>query len=410
MVCAILMVLIPREVQPHVRGAAYASHEPLIKSEKANDERVPTEKFGGPLHPDASSSGANASVTAALGQWVAQGATALAACLFPCVLPRREREARYVRLASDDEARLGHRKKNQQRDWATYPALVDLPDPPGDVYAVSDVHADAERLATLLATHNLVTIAEDKTIHWCGGRSTLIVVGDVINKGPTSLGCIDLLRTLEAQALEAGGRVITSLGNHEAEFLANPYNRKAERSHGINREIRDAGDTPERFLRDDNPRGHWLRTLPFGVRIGSWFFAHGGNSKGLTFAELQTYLQDDVDKQGFAAKALLGRNSILRARAWYEDDAATGAKFSAALGTQHIVFGHDPSALGPKGAIAMGQNGTLFRIDCGLTREVDFSRGVLLRIRRHGDCEAVHACDAAGVTTLLLAQKLPTAP
>ena len=37
----------------------------------------------------------------------------------------------------------------------------------------------------------------------------------------------DLLRTLEEQALRAGGRSIALMGNHEAEFLENPRNSKA---------------------------------------------------------------------------------------------------------------------------------------------------------------------------------------
>ena len=62
------------------------------------------------------------------------------------------------------------------------------------------------------------------------GRRVLVVVADVIDKGDQSLASIDLLTALEAEALAAGGRVVVILGNHEAEFLADPATRGRDMS------------------------------------------------------------------------------------------------------------------------------------------------------------------------------------
>lgn len=292
------------------------------------------------------------------------------------------------------------------RDWHAHPALLDLPTPPGDLYAVSDVHADHDRLATLLAAQHLVRVTATGDIHWCGGNATLVIVGDMINKGPSSLRTLAVIRSLQKQASANGGRVVALLGNNEAEFLANIHTENADAPAGINHEIRAIGEAPRDFASGKNPVGQWMRELPFGARIGAWFFAHAGDTHGRTFDALKDTLQRGADARGFRAPALIGDTSILRSRNWYRHGEA--ARYSAALGTRCIVAGHDPKGLGPTGSIGMDSEGTFFDIDCGLSRNVNYSRGMLLRVRREGHRELVHACGPDGDETLLLRTQLPT--
>ena len=60
------------------------------------------------------------------------------------------------------------------------------------------------------------------------------------------------------------------------------------------------------------------------------------------------------------------------------------------------MFGHSPHALGPDGAIAVAQEGALFRIDCGMSPDVDYSEGALLRVRRKDGQETAEALSADG--------------
>jgi hypothetical protein len=60
------------------------------------------------------------------------------------------------------------------------------------------------------------------------------------------------------------------------------------------------------------------------------------------------------------------------------------------------VFGHDPNALGPRGSIAVAQDGALMRIDGGMSPDVDYSAGALLRIRRDSGDEVAEQLDAVG--------------
>ncbi|HET6344392.1 MAG TPA: metallophosphoesterase, partial [Myxococcota bacterium] len=258
-----------------------------------------------------------------------------------------------------------------------------------------------ERLAALLARHGIVETANTDQPVWCAGQATLVVAGDFIDKGPSSLACIDFLRALQSAAERQGGRVVVLMGNHEAEFLADPRNRKAEGPWGINREIVAAGQTPEAVARGDDGRGAWLRALPFGARVGRWFFSHAGDTHGRDVSALEKALRADVDAHDFKGEEVVGKASLLCSRLWYEADAALASRFATALGVDHIGFGHDPKALGPRGRIAIGPGRTLVRIDCGMSRRVDDSRGGLLRVRNVAGAEVIEACYADGTVTRL---------
>src|SRR5262249_10912262 len=145
----------------------------------------------------------------------------------------------------------------------------------------------------------------------------------------------------------------------------------------------------------------WLRERPFAARVGAWFFAHAGNTKGRSLPDLERALEAALDGDGYADDEITGGDSLLEARDWYTGDDGIGARYAAALGAKHIVFGHDPHALGPEGSIALAQGGALFRIDCGMSPDVDYSEGALLRITRAGGQETAEALSADGSTSTL---------
>lgn len=65
--------------------------------------------------------------------------------------------------------------------------------------------------------------------------------GDLIDKGPSSVEVIKLLMALQIAATKTGGRVVVTLGNHEAEFLVDPNNAKASGPAGIDPELAAKG-------------------------------------------------------------------------------------------------------------------------------------------------------------------------
>ena len=283
------------------------------------------------------------------------------------------------------------------RDWSAHPAIVEIDSGP-TIYAMSDVHGGYDRMIALLARHAVIDAAPKTpdAVHWTAGRSVLVVTGDLMDKGPSSLEAIDLLQALEPQAFAQGGRVIFTLGNHEAEFLDDPQNDKATSSEGVDREIWAHGLDPSKIANGSDPRGVWLRDRAFAARIGRWFFAHAGDTHGRSVAALEVALRAGVTAHDYDDAEIIGAASILESRDWYSSDGSTGLRYAQAVGAQHIVFGHQPAALGSRGAIAVGQGGALFRIDCGMTPSVNDSSGAILRVRIDGGFDVAESLEPDG--------------
>ena len=263
------------------------------------------------------------------------------------------------------------------RDFAANPTVVEQPDF-DRLVAVSDVHGGYDRLVALVLGNGLIasTPTSPASVTWAGGDATLVVTGDLIDKGAQSVEVIDFLRALEPSAALAGGRVIVTLGNHEAEFLADPYNGKADT---FDREL-SAGGLDPCSVATTEPRGVWLRARPFAARVGEWFFSHAGQTAGLDIQGLEAALEDGLAGNSFGDPEIIGSDSILESRAWWDASPDVARTNAAALGVAHVVFGHTPDALGPSGAIATSQEGLLFRIDVGMSPAVNDSSGALLLV------------------------------
>lgn len=290
------------------------------------------------------------------------------------------------------------------RDWSAHPAIVTR-DAPVDapVYAVSDAHGGYARLAAILARHGVIAAVpvEPGDAQWAAGHAVLVVAGDMIDKGPSSLEVLEFVRALEADAPASGGAVIATLGNHEAEFLADPLNDKADADDGVDPELRARHIDPMSLADGSDPRGQWLRDRPFGARVGPWFFSHAGNTGGRTLVALESALRAGVAANDYADPAIIGDDSILEARDWWTASTDVVTANARALGVAHFVFGHTPTALGPRGAIAVAAQGALFRIDCGMSPAVDDSTGALLRIRVEGGRDVVESLTVDGATRLV---------
>lgn len=282
------------------------------------------------------------------------------------------------------------------RDWSAHPAIVDAT-APSTIYAISDVHGGYERFAALLANANITAgvPASPSAIAWSAGDATLVVAGDLFDKGPNGVEVIDALIALQTSATSHGGRVIVTVGNHEAEFLADPANSKADAGDGLDAELRSDAIDPMAIANGSDSRGAWLRDLPFGARVGRWFFAHAANTNGRDLPTLEAALEADVTRNDYRGAEVVGGDSILESKDWFTDASGVSAA-TTALAVDHVVFGHSPHALGPDGAIAVANAGALFRIDCGMSPDVDYSRGEVLRVHATGAQEQVDAVTASG--------------
>lgn len=271
------------------------------------------------------------------------------------------------------------------RDYTANPAVVTVKGAT-EIDALSDVHGDPDALVRLLVVGGLISASTPCT--WTGGTRVLVVTGDTIDKGSYALRAIDLFIALEAQARAAGGRVVVTLGNHEAEFMADPNNSKATE---FRTELAIAGLDPSRVAAGDSRYGAWLRSRPIAAVVDEWFFAHAGNPQSHTVDQIN---QRVISAPNFGDPFFVGADSLLEARLWWSGSGgsvATLDKDLSALGVRHIVFGHvptdisfpdDPQGDRAKGTIAARYSGRIFMIDTGMSYAVNDSSGAFLKIVR----------------------------
>jgi hypothetical protein len=307
------------------------------------------------------------------------------------------------------------------RDWSKHPAIVEL-DEAKVIYAVGDPHGDYERLVDLLVKGDIIEAVSRQpdqvaNVQWKAGNAVLVCTGDMIDKGDHSVAVLQLFMRLQQIAPDSGGKVIVTLGNHEAEFLANAANTKAAdfiaelKKPNINIKPQDVANGTDRL-----GLGQFMRSLPFAARVKDWFFAHAGNTNSnnpdkatrpRSLEDLRNFLQSDVTANGYGADALSVSDSLLEAKLkplpwWQElDDSGQASqdrlkKYVTALGTdshpvKHLVIGHQPGDYTfngerprPQGEMVNRYLGYIFLIDCGMSSKIDYSKGALLRIRGGG--------------------------
>jgi hypothetical protein len=282
--------------------------------------------------------------------------------------------------------------KGPARDWNRFPAVVDK-STNEEIVALGDVHGAYDRLLPLLQVGGIAR-ADPKAkggYAWAGGKRTLVSVGDLIDKGPQSLEVLDLMMNLQSGARAAGGDVIVTLGNHEAEFLARPGKKK--KAEEFERELSERHIDLHDVAEGRNAYGRFFLGLPVAARVNGWFFSHAGSTSGMSLTQIGDHFRSVVDSGRWKNPFLIGDDSLLEARKWWKGDADD--KDLAALPAAHIVFGHDPGAFRDKGTIQT-KNGRLFLIDVGMTPEFDYSKGALMLIDRKDGLDVATSLDASG--------------
>ncbi len=235
-------------------------------------------------------------------------------------------------------------------------------------------------------------------VQWNAGNSMLVIPGDLISKGPQSVDVILILRKLQKTASVHGGRVIITLGNHEAEFLTD---QKDEKVKVFRKELKALGISAKEVAhgKDTLGIGAFLRNLPFAVRVNNWYFVHAGHPKKYSLKALKSKIEQGVDEEGFGTSILLNEDKgILEARMkprpWWEKKKDSPKESEARLQNlikelqvSHIVIGHQPGNYKfsdgdtrKKGKMYQKFNGMIFLVDTGM--ESKKSDGAVLHIHQ----------------------------
>ena len=208
------------------------------------------------------------------------------------------------------------------------------------IVAIGDVHGALPEFESILKQTSLIDARRGAGGGWTGGRSVLVQLGDVVDRGPQTRACLDLLMALERSAERQNGKVMALLGNHEVMAMTGDLRYVSPEDFqsfvtGRSEKIREdayreylnfvssqdlrAGDAPpaqqtERekwmaehplgfFERRDafgplGVYGRWLRSHDVAYQSGDAAFVHGGLSPSFSFRDIR-----DLNEQMRAALA-----------------------------------------------------------------------------------------------------------
>lgn len=90
---------------------------------------------------------------------------------------------------------------------------------PNRLIAIGDLHGDLQKSKQSFRLAGLI----DSSDHWSGGSTTLVQVGDVLDRGGEEIKILYFLEKLKREAFKDGGNVITMNGNHETMNVVNDF-------------------------------------------------------------------------------------------------------------------------------------------------------------------------------------------
>jgi bis(5'-nucleosyl)-tetraphosphatase (symmetrical) len=193
-------------------------------------------------------------------------------------------------------------------------------------WAIGDIHGCWQTFQRLL-----------ERIEWTTTRDELWLVGDLVNRGPSSL---EVLRWASAHR----DQVRAVLGNHDLHLLA--------RADGL----ADAkkGDTLDRILEapDRDELLDWLRSLSMMVKFGPFVLVHAGLAPEWNIELAEGYAEViSTDMGGADRKTLLTAITANRKRSWHVDLGREEQLAAAAVTMSRIRM------VGPDGRAELGFTG-----------------------------------------------------
>ncbi|KAJ4976408.1 hypothetical protein NE237_001514 [Protea cynaroides] len=102
--------------------------------------------------------------------------------------------------------------KENPNSTPTSPPLFQTRYPsPDRLIAIGDLHGDLHKFKECLKLARLT----DGNDRWIGGNTTVVQIGDVLDRGGDELKILYFLEKLKHEASRSGGSIITMNGNHE---------------------------------------------------------------------------------------------------------------------------------------------------------------------------------------------------
>jgi hypothetical protein len=272
--------------------------------------------------------------------------------------------------------KINHNEALKYYQKGIYPPVEKL-------YAIGDIHGDLNAFVTSLRKAGLI----DNNFNWCGGKSHVVQVGDILDRKirdveysdeDSEIIIISLICKLQLEAYVAGGGFHPIIGNHEIMNIlgifdyASPLGIKHFKNIEGRKDYFKIGNIFCRYLACGwNPI----------VKIGDFIFCHGGininiarkyNIEYINFIMRDTLFGNSYHlNQPYFNELFLNENSILWSRTYSsehpKDKQQTNQinlnKILEIYGAKHIVVGHTPQVEG----IESKYNGKVICIDTAMS-------------------------------------------
>jgi hypothetical protein len=271
------------------------------------------------------------------------------------------------------------------------------------IVAIGDLHGSYDHFFRLLRRSALV----DDDGHWTGGKSHLVQMGDVMDRGKEARKILDLIRALEKEAAAAGGMVHMILGNHEEMNLMNrstqypDYVTPEQFTDFLSKDViaaevkRAGGRVPdwEKLMADPDSDaaknyyrnfidlyGDWLVEHNVVIKINDTVFVHGGLTESYAARGLESInnlyrseLRRMLRGEDFLPRVLFrGAETPL----WNRDMASTveSVEYKARIDrvldlvkAKRIVVAHTPTAFHGRVNDMKRYDGKVWVIDTGIS-------------------------------------------
>jgi hypothetical protein len=198
-------------------------------------------------------------------------------------------------------------------DWSFSTRLADsLPNiptvypAPEKLLMLSDVEGNFNALRGLLLGNGVI----DQTYNWTFEKNSLVVLGDVFDRGLHVTECLWLLYKLEQSAAKQGGHVHLILGNHELMNLSGDF-RYVRNKYRQNDSI--MGVPYAELYTPKTELGRWLATKNSIERVGDWLLVHGGISASVARLGIEPDSVNQIcHKHYFNAGQSRKKNALVR--------------------------------------------------------------------------------------------------
>ena len=212
--------------------------------------------------------------------------------------------------------------------------------------ALSDVHGQLGVFFALLQAQKII----DASQHWAWEAGTLVIVGDVFDRGPQQVELLWAIYRLAQEARAAGGSLKLRLGNHEMMVMQGDLRYLHPRYLEVERLL---GRRYDQLFAADSEIGAWLRRRATVLKLGDTLFVHGGLHPELAKSEfdhaaLNTRFRARLALPGRVMPDepdawLFGSDGPIWHRGYFVGPRATTSEVDTLLrraGARRIVVGH----------------------------------------------------------------------